>query len=464
MDIITYLIALIQNHKEIGIGDLGSIYKKKIHGKYDADKQAFIPPSYSLTFTTNVNETSLLANYISEKRNITAESANYYINLFVTETLKELQETNEVTLNNIGKLILVNQEISLIPFNDVNFGFDFYGLPSVINEIAETEIQEPQINIETPEGIIATEVPTTIEEDVVNEPKPLENINNAAIETEDLIENSSFNIADQEVPTNPVKDPATIEPTDDDPLNSLNENNNFIFDAEKTTESKVNNWDFEEHSEESDTNNQPVIVPEKLPEIPLQNKKDEDFNEQFEEELEEDEEQSSKMPTYFKVLLFVVAIAAIVGFLVFYVINPNIFSAFVKNDLDSDQKIAVPFNEPTPIKLDSTATDSTKTKDSVTRASLKPTEKTENFIDSVNKITTFEIIGIATKTTKEAGIYIALMKKKGLTAKVITAMPGKLKKISLASYNNLDSAKTALKRLKKELKKPELYIFTNKPK
>jgi hypothetical protein len=481
MDIITYLIALIQNHKEIGIGDLGSLYKKKIPGKYDAATQAFIPPSYSLAFTTTVNETLLLANYICEKRNITTESANYYINLFVAETLKELEETNEVTLNNLGKLILVNQEISFIPFNEVNFGFDFYGLPSVKSEIAAIEIQTlnttaqeeltPNVNT-TEEVIVASEEAKTIEEDIVSELKPLENVNIAKVEKEDLAENSSFTptIAAQEVPTNEVEDQKQTEPTAvNNEISDLpNQKSNFIFTDNKKEELNANTWDFEEPTEEILANNEPVIISEKLSEIPLESKTENNFNQQFEEEEEEEEEEKkhrNKVPTYVKVLLFMVAIAGIVGFLVFYVINPNIFSTFIKNDLDSDQKIAVPFNVQKQLKPDSTAiTDTTKTTDSATRASLKPVEKTEKFTDSLNKTTTFEIIGIATKTTKEADNYIALMKKKGLNAKIITAMPGKLKKISLASYNNLDTAKTALKRLKKELKKSELYIFTNKPK
>jgi len=77
MDILLYLTELLQTRKNVGVAGLGTFYKKKSPGKYDAEKHAFLPPSFTLAFTTEVKESEELSSYISGKRNISTESANY---------------------------------------------------------------------------------------------------------------------------------------------------------------------------------------------------------------------------------------------------------------------------------------------------------------------------------------------------------------------------------------------------
>ena len=65
MDILLYLSELLETRKTVGIVGLGTLYKKKSPGKYDAEKHAFIPPSYSLAFSSEIKEQEELANFIS---------------------------------------------------------------------------------------------------------------------------------------------------------------------------------------------------------------------------------------------------------------------------------------------------------------------------------------------------------------------------------------------------------------
>ncbi|RZJ82334.1 MAG: hypothetical protein EOO47_01030 [Flavobacterium sp.] len=125
MDILLYLIELLKTRKTIGIAGLGTFYKLKSPGKYDTAQHAFVPPTYKLSFTTDLVEQEELANYISQERNITAESANYYISEFAERIQNELAEKQEVDLANLGKLELSNGEINFTETAGNNIGFDF---------------------------------------------------------------------------------------------------------------------------------------------------------------------------------------------------------------------------------------------------------------------------------------------------------------------------------------------------
>jgi nucleoid DNA-binding protein len=130
MDILLYLSELLQQSKEVGITGLGTFYKKKFPGRYDKEKQSFLPPGYTLQFSTEVREENTLVNFISTKRNISAESANYYISQWVEENNKKLELEHEAILENIGRLFYTEHEgLSFEPAKDVNYGSEFYGLP-----------------------------------------------------------------------------------------------------------------------------------------------------------------------------------------------------------------------------------------------------------------------------------------------------------------------------------------------
>ena len=167
MDILQYLIELLKTRKQIGIEGLGTFYKKKTPGRYDAETHSFLPPSYALEFSSDVLEHTNLSQYIQTKRGISEDSAKYFISQFVAEIHKGLQN-GEYVFENLGTLQHTGSQLVFTPNQDINIGFDFFALPTVTanvqrveptataSEVAHTndtsQIQEPSIeHVKVPE-------------------------------------------------------------------------------------------------------------------------------------------------------------------------------------------------------------------------------------------------------------------------------------------------------------------------
>jgi len=150
MDIISYLLELLQQRKEVGITDLGTFYKKKSPGRYDKETQSFLPPSYVLQFTSELKEEDALPNFISTKRNISTESANYYIAQFTEEIKQKLEVEHEAELANFGRLFFTEHAgLSFEPIENISYGSEFYGLPSLQETVNdEVDSSAPEQNDE----------------------------------------------------------------------------------------------------------------------------------------------------------------------------------------------------------------------------------------------------------------------------------------------------------------------------
>ncbi len=138
MDILQYLIALLTTRKQIGIEGLGTLYKKKTPGRYDAETHSFLPPSYALEFTSEILESTNLVEYIQSKRGISQDAAKYFISQFVAEVQNGLQQ-GEYQLENLGSFTKTNDQLIFSPSQDLNTGFDFFALPSVTAELPQVE-------------------------------------------------------------------------------------------------------------------------------------------------------------------------------------------------------------------------------------------------------------------------------------------------------------------------------------
>jgi len=411
MDILLYITELLQSRKTIGIVGLGTLYKKKSPGKYDTEKHAFVPPTYALAFTTELKEQEELANFISEKRNITAESANYYISEFADKIQAQLAEQQQADLEPLGKLQLVNGEIILIAEQNSNFSFEFYGLPT-LNELTKKDI--------TPVDEVAKEIETPAPETIASE-----------IQTEEVMEQNK--LAEE----NPGQE------TTDDTINN---------------ELKVD--DQSAYEEISEIQSVPVVEKPAINEF----KKEEEpapiipntYTPNY--DYEDDEKPNRPGKIWLKICIVLIIIA--LGSAIVYFFFPDLLEQKKENTPDNKPLTTIPV---APIDSPVLNLDSINLADSLEKSknaisAVKETPK----IDSTKTII-YEVIGSAERNQKRIDYVISYMKKRGIDAKALKNVPGKLIKISLGSFTNYDLAKEYQDSLRIKLKNPQIYIQSIKP-
>ncbi|WP_124584810.1 SPOR domain-containing protein [Pedobacter sp. KBW06] len=208
MDMLAYLTELIKTRKEVGIPGLGTIYKKKSPGRYDAETHSFLPPSYVLDFSSELREQALLIAHICKKRNISPDAANYYVDQFSDEIKKQLEEQKEASLYPLGTLYGSPETISFKPVNNQNFGFDFYGLPPVKEE-ADLLAQ--------PEEILPYSAEPVIADLQSGEENPEEDSRTHQVTEEQLeLENSNADLREEEIASlNPAEQQELSERVDE---------------------------------------------------------------------------------------------------------------------------------------------------------------------------------------------------------------------------------------------------------
>ncbi|TCC89530.1 SPOR domain-containing protein [Pedobacter frigiditerrae] len=410
MDILLYLTELLQTRKTVGIVGLGTLYKKKLPGKYDVEQHAFIPPTYTIAFTRAIKEEEELANYISHKRHITTDSANYYIGEFAEQIQTQLAENQEADLNIFGKLKYVNDELVLVGQQETNFGFEFYGLPTLTEIIPEEENTANE-----------TAIPETIETEYLEE-----------IEEENKLEEE-----------NPGQ-----ETTDEI------EENVLLHDEQET---------FEEIAE---VENRPTevlentfIKPPVIETVEAEEKEDPEVvieNEIVGEEYIEEEEPKKGMPFLIKALIILLVIIAAGA--VAYFINPTFFNKYLKN-FEGKQDKTIPV---APIDSLSTKTDSLL-KDSLTKTNAMVNLAPDTPAIDSSKVTVYEILVSAVATEKKANKIIANLAKNGVPAKKIKLSKTMIN-ISAGSFLKESEAKILRDSLRKKLKNEGIYIQPVLPK
>ncbi|SMC51292.1 HU domain-containing protein [Pedobacter nyackensis] len=477
MDILSYLTTLIKTHKEVGIPGLGTIYKMKSPGRYDIDTHSFLPPSYSLSFTSDLREQSLLTDLISKKKNISTDAATYFVEQFSQNILDELSGHQESDFGELGTFSTASGSLAFIPKQDSSFGFDFYGLPTLNAELksedAEVLNEEP---LQTEESI-EEELPVE-EEQFFQEELP-------HVTAEQLeLENNNADLGDgtSEETTEAVDEQAAEE------IHHLDST-----EVPTTKEDEDNNDEqpvFEEIAEV-------VSVPE-VPTSPLAPviETPEPLNDVYETvnifnktpseqpphlTLDYTEAEKSGMPAYMKVIIGLAAIIMLAG--VIYMAKPELFDSILKKE--SVQPVEMPDTTATSQNDEQIKIDSITQADSIRRSNEKAILAADSAKDSIKTIkpiekpievtaektkdatVSYEIIAASLLNQKEANNFLADMKKKGIPAKIAN-MPGKRVKISIGSFADEETAKKELEILKKTTKIPGIYIYsvrhTNNPK
>jgi hypothetical protein len=255
MDMLAYLTELIKTRKEVGIPGLGTIYKKKSPGRYDAETHSFLPPSYVLDFSSEVREQALLIAHICKKRNISPDAATYYVDQFSDEIKKQLEEHAEASFYPLGTLYGSPETLSFKPVNDQNFGFDFYGLPPVKEE-ADLMVEPEGILPYSAEPVITDLQP---EEEALTEDAGVHQVTEEQLE----LENSNADLREEETTAlDPAEQQELSERVDESPETEVPAIEEIIPAQEEETEqgSEVNS------EEATDEDLRPEEIPaEELP-------------------------------------------------------------------------------------------------------------------------------------------------------------------------------------------------------
>jgi hypothetical protein len=421
MEILSYLAELIRTRKEVGITGLGTIYKKKSPGRYDVQTHSFLPPGYVLEFTEEVKENTALAEFVSKKKNISFESSSYFIAQLAEELLRQVKDNREADLGELGRLSASENGLTFSPSGAVDFGFEFYGLPSFKEVSAQQE-----------------ETYAKEQEEHFHERLDLEDHNadlgdGTAEPDEQPVYEEISEIRHQKTPETP----------------------GFIETAENLEDERVEDTAIFE-------NNASVVAETKADHSPNFDKAHFNRFEPAEVPGEVEIEEKPKTPAYIKVII-AGAILLAIGVAIYF-LKPELFNGRAGKEQEQTKG---PVTNPGQLKIDSAAK-----ADSILRTaqtapvnpdSLKETAAVINPALSIDTATTWEVIGASVINQKEADWFIAQMKAIGVTAKVIPKIPGKRRiKISIATFQDEASARKGRKELVLKLKNPELYIYQNK--
>lgn len=484
MNILLYLTELLQQRTTVGVAGVGTFSKKKFAGRYDKEKQSFLPPGYTLQFSPEVTETENLSNHISNKRNISKESADYYIAQFAEEVSEKLETEHEAELENIGRLFYTEHSgLSFEPAKDINYGSEFFGLPSINEETLSTDqknTSEDDVYDEVGEAPSKASFVTSEENKEAYNTPVIENIE--LDEVQDDLKNTLKHSPKSEITDaehEEVEVPDSIVSKDDEHQPELEQAPVYLSleEDDKAEPLIVDAPEFikEQHEEhpnrfghqpESEQNSADLttdkVVKEELPVVEAPEFIKEQHAEHpnrfghdpiaHEEPL--DEEGNSVWPKIWIGVIILVVVALILFFA-----KPDLFRS---PKIESKQKAVIDTVEVKKIDSNRVKQDSIAKTDSILKANQvvpkkdSVIKKTANIV-SKNAITTFDVIGASYKTEKGAEKYIKIMKAKGYDAK-IAKMSGPWKKVSIASFKTEKEAKEQKDILQKKLKGSGFYV------
>jgi competence protein ComGC len=492
MNILLYLTELLQQHTTVGVAGVGTFSKKKFAGRYDKEKQSFLPPGYTLQFSPEVTETENLSTYISNKRNISKESTDYYIEQFAEEVSKKLETEHEAELENIGRLFYTEHSgLSFEPAKDINYGSEFFGLPSIneetptidqknnsddddiYDEVGEAPSKDSFLTNDESKKVQNTPVIENIELDEVQDdlkntlkhsPKQPEiiDVEHEVLNTLDSTEaQNDVHVSDTESRPETEQTPVYLNLEEDSkaelPITDAPE---FIKEQHEEHPNRFGHQPESEHNSTYLSSNE--VAKEELPVLDAPEFIKEQHAEHpnrfghdpivHEEPL--DEEATSIWPKIWIGVIILVIVAIILFFA-----KPDLFKS---PKIESKQKAVIDTVEVKKVDSNKLKQDSIAKTDSILKANQvipkkdSVIKKTANIV-SKTAITTFDVIGASYKTEKGAEKYIKIMKTKGYDAK-IAKMSGPWKKVSIASFKTEKEAKEQKDILQKKLKGSGFYV------
>jgi hypothetical protein len=131
MDIAAFISELLEHQNELMVPGLGSFYRSPVEGYYNKEQQQFYPPTLQLQFNAGLKEDDgKLVELIAADKHITAASAQYFVDKFVTDLLAQLNN-GSVSLDELGTFSMSRDQVVFTAKKLTNNNELYYGLAPV---------------------------------------------------------------------------------------------------------------------------------------------------------------------------------------------------------------------------------------------------------------------------------------------------------------------------------------------
>jgi len=141
----SYISDLLYRYECVIIPDFGGFVTNVKSAQIGQNGKTFYPPSKQLTFNSHLtNNDGLLANYIASADRMPFKTAMNYIKFEVEQWLNILQ-TEDVVIENVGKLSRDGENIIFEPQTDTNFLTQSFGLSSFVSPEIKREAYVKQV-------------------------------------------------------------------------------------------------------------------------------------------------------------------------------------------------------------------------------------------------------------------------------------------------------------------------------
>ena len=94
MDLGVYISELLGLRGEVSLPGIGYFAQVRVNGYYNEQENKFYPPAHEVSFEPQSKEDEGLAQYISDKKNISLASSKYFIDKYVAGLKQQLTSKN----------------------------------------------------------------------------------------------------------------------------------------------------------------------------------------------------------------------------------------------------------------------------------------------------------------------------------------------------------------------------------
>lgn len=137
MNLANYISDLLYRYECVIVPKFGGFVTNNKSARIDASNNSLHPPYKQITFNSHLkNNDGLLANYIASMDNISYDCAVNYIQ-FEVDAWNEKLKSQELSLNNLGSFILVDDKLNFEPQRSINYLTSSFGLSNVIRSEIE---------------------------------------------------------------------------------------------------------------------------------------------------------------------------------------------------------------------------------------------------------------------------------------------------------------------------------------